>query len=208
VQTGALQRPSNTARDAAGRQALSSYTTIASGVPCRVQPLGGEAGDLLDRRAIPQRFTAFLGVQLTPQALDVFSVGSTTYTVLDWKLPQRIDELMTLSLELLDNSCGSGGAPSPSTGAGPAISGIPLVGNLLTCSPGAWSQSPTFAYQWLSGGTPIAGATHSTYALQSSDVGNLVVCTVTAASSSGNGQATTSPVGPVVSAEGLTGTFP
>lgn len=114
VQNGALSRPSNTGQDAAGRQALTSYTTIASNIPCRVQPVGGDAADPLDRRSIPQRFTAFLGQQITPQALDMFVVGSTSYTVLDFKMPERIDELMTLSLELIDQASSPPPPPPPS----------------------------------------------------------------------------------------------
>ena len=100
VQSGTLTRPT-TGQDSSGRQALASYTTIASNVPCRVQPIGGDAGDVMDRRTTPQRFTAFLGQQVVAQALDVFTVSGVAYTVLDFKMPERIDELMTLSLELI-----------------------------------------------------------------------------------------------------------
>lgn len=101
TQTGSLTRPSNTGQDSAGRQALTSYTTIAASIVCRVQPIGGDAVDLLERRGTPQRFRAFLGQQVTPQALDVFTVSGQAYTVLGFKMPQRIDELMTLDLELI-----------------------------------------------------------------------------------------------------------
>jgi hypothetical protein len=99
-QTGTLTRP-NLTQDSAGRQALMTYSTIASNIACRVQPEGGDAGNLLDRRTLPQRFTAFLGVQVIAQAKDLFTVGGQSFTVLDFKMPQRIDELMTLSLELI-----------------------------------------------------------------------------------------------------------
>jgi hypothetical protein len=99
-QTGTLSRPALT-QDSAGRQALSSYTTVASNIACRVQPEGGDAGNALDRRTLPQRLTAFLGVQVTAQAKDLFAVDGQNYTVLDFKMPHRIDELMTLSLELI-----------------------------------------------------------------------------------------------------------
>jgi hypothetical protein len=97
-QTGTLSRPSN-AQDAAGRPTLASYTTIAADIPCRVQPMGGAAAELLDRKTIPQRFTAYLGVQVEARAKDKFVAGGVTYTVIEWKDPERIDELMSLILE-------------------------------------------------------------------------------------------------------------
>ena len=97
---GTLSRPT-LGQDSAGRQTFTSYTTIAANVPCRVQPEGGDARDVFERRTLAQRYTAFLGMQVTAQAKDQFTVSGQSYTVLDYKLPQRIDELMTLSLELI-----------------------------------------------------------------------------------------------------------
>jgi hypothetical protein len=99
-QTGTLSRPSN-AQDAAGRPARASYTTVTGSVPCRVQPLGGQATDALEKRTIPQRFTAFVGVTLDARAGDRFVCDGTTYTVTGSSNPERIDELQTLSLEIL-----------------------------------------------------------------------------------------------------------
>jgi hypothetical protein len=97
-QTGTLSRPSN-AQDAAGRPTLASYTTVAADIPCRVQPMGGTAGDVLDRRTIANRFTAFLGIQVEARAKDKFVVAGVTYTVLESKNPERIDALQELTLE-------------------------------------------------------------------------------------------------------------
>lgn len=97
-QTGTLSRPSN-AQDSAGRPTLASYTAVATDVPCRVQPMGGAAGDVLDRRTIAQRFAAILGQQVDARAKDKFVSGGVTYTVLESKNPERIDELQTLTLE-------------------------------------------------------------------------------------------------------------
>jgi hypothetical protein len=97
-QTGTLNRPTN-AQDAAGRPTLASYTTVAADIPCRVQPMGGTAGDVLDRRTIANRYTAYLGQQVEARAKDKFVVGGVTYTVLEWKNPERIAELPSLTLE-------------------------------------------------------------------------------------------------------------
>ena len=45
----------------------------------------------------------------------------------------------------------------------PAITGTPKVDRLLTADPGVWESGASLSYQWLSNGTPIAGATSVTY---------------------------------------------
>lgn len=65
----------------------------------------------------------------------------------------------------------------------PAITGTKTVGQTLTCSTGTWTKSPSFAYQWLRDGVPIAGATASTRLLAAPDAGALMSCTVIATNS-------------------------
>ena len=79
----------------------------------------------------------------------------------------------------------------------PSTSGSAVVGNKLTASPGAWSDSPTgFAYQWQdcdpSGAScsAISGATGSTYKLAAGDAGSTIDVVVTASNSAGSAQAT------------------
>ena len=73
-------------------------------------------------------------------------------------------------------------APKPGK---PTISGTPIVGQVLTASPGTWTGSPSFSYQWLrcsaSGQNcnPITGATSQTYTPVSGDVGFTLMVTVT-----------------------------
>ena len=62
----------------------------------------------------------------------------------------------------------------------PAVSGVTIVGQTLTCSTGTWSNSPTFAYQWRRDDVPIVGANASTRVLAGGDQGALMSCTVTA----------------------------
>lgn len=99
-QTGTLSRPSN-AQSSAGRPTLASYTDVAANIPCRVQPMGGSATDELGKRQMPKRFTAILGQQVEARAKDKFVCDGTTYTVVEMRNPERIDELMQLTLELL-----------------------------------------------------------------------------------------------------------
>ena len=66
----------------------------------------------------------------------------------------------------------------------PAISGTPRVDETLTADTSAITDedgltSPTFAYQWIAGGTDIAGASGSSYELTSSEQGKTIQVRVT-----------------------------
>lgn len=56
----------------------------------------------------------------------------------------------------------------------PKITGTVKVGSLLKATTTGWSPTPTFTYQWLRGGTAIAGATTASYTLTSADYGKLI----------------------------------
>jgi hypothetical protein len=73
----------------------------------------------------------------------------------------------------------------PQQSAPGSLSGIAAVGQTLTCDPGTWSGSPTFAYKWLRDGALIAGAGASSYALQEADAGAAVQCQVSATNAGG-----------------------
>ncbi len=90
-------------------------------------------------------------------------------------------------------SGGSGGSPG---GGQPGIHGIVAVGQRLSCSTGAWAGSPTrFTFQWSRGGTPIVGATGSTYTVRISDEATTLTCIVVAYNGGGASRpATSAPV--------------
>ena len=82
-------------------------------------------------------------------------------------------------------------APAPTTA--PAVSGTPVLGAVLTASPGTWSGSPTgYLYRWRrcdpAGGTcvDIAGATSSTYTPTTADLGATLRVEVTASNQWGS----------------------
>jgi hypothetical protein len=62
----------------------------------------------------------------------------------------------------------------------PSITGTATVGHTLLTSPGTWLSAPglTFGYQWLRDGTPISGATLSSYLLSQADAGHLIAARV------------------------------
>ncbi|MBF4622577.1 S8 family serine peptidase [Clavibacter sp. VKM Ac-2542] len=83
---------------------------------------------------------------------------------------------------------------APTVTTAPAITGTPDVGQTLTASTGAWTpQGVTLATQWLSNGTPIAGATGSTFRVTSAVAGTALAVRVTATASDGQTGVATSP---------------
>lgn len=85
-------------------------------------------------------------------------------------------------------------AAAPVSSAPPVVSGTPDVGQTLTASTGAWTpQGVTLATQWLSNGTPIAGATGSTFRVTSAVAGTALAAQVTATASDGQTGVATSP---------------
>jgi hypothetical protein len=87
-------------------------------------------------------------------------------------------------------------AKPPIPGTAPSVSGTVTIGEVLTCSPGSWSNGPTFAYQWLRNGTELKGAEDlakgsqtSTYTVQAADEGKALQCRVTGTNADASAQA-------------------
>jgi surface antigen len=78
----------------------------------------------------------------------------------------------------------------------PSVGGAPDVGDLLTCSSGAWTGTPppTYGYQWLRDGTTIADSATSSYRVQLPDEGEVISCDVMATNTAGSRTATSSGV--------------
>jgi secreted trypsin-like serine protease len=91
-------------------------------------------------------------------------------------------------------------------GPGPQVCGPPgLSGNagppgqVLTCSPGTWSGSPTFSFAFVdqASGTILQSGPSTAYTLALSDIGRHIVCRVTATDSTGSQSALSPAVGPI-----------
>jgi hypothetical protein len=87
---------------------------------------------------------------------------------------------------------GSTPVTAPTNDTTPSISGTATVGQTLTCNPGSWSGSPSYAYAWKRDGSTIG--TSATYTVVSGDVGHDLTCTVTASNSAGSASATSGAV--------------
>jgi hypothetical protein len=80
---------------------------------------------------------------------------------------------------------------APVSTAAPTVSGGTTIGSVLTSTPGSWTNSPTFAYQWVRGTTNV-GTNSSTYTTQASDGGGVMTCVVTATANGLSASATSS----------------
>jgi hypothetical protein len=83
----------------------------------------------------------------------------------------------------------------PGNAARPSITGVPRVGNTLTCTKGIWvpQGSPlTFAYRWLRDGAPLA-ATAAKRKVVAADQGHKLTCRVTATNGAGGRSAVSNP---------------
>jgi hypothetical protein len=83
----------------------------------------------------------------------------------------------------------------PVNTSAPAVSGTGTVGNVLTCTTGIWTLSPTsYAYQWMRGGVNIYDAVASTYKLVAADSGHNIACMVTAFTAGGSASAASNAI--------------
>ncbi len=75
----------------------------------------------------------------------------------------------------------------------PAITGALRRGSRVTCSPGTWSATPSFAFAWLRNGRAISGAKSRTYRPAARDVGAALQCRVVATTAGGSVAAESPP---------------
>lgn len=113
-----------------------------------------------------------LQVNTTPVAGDVYLGGT------------RIGPLS--GVYAVDTTPVAGDAPVNTVA--PDTTGDAKVGSVLTTTAGTWTGTApiTYTYKWYSGINPIVGATTNAYTVQASDLGNVVICQVTATNAYGS----------------------
>jgi hypothetical protein len=74
----------------------------------------------------------------------------------------------------------------PAASMPPSLSATPRAGRPVTCRPGSWTGSPTFAFAWLLSGRTIASAHKASFTPPKSDIGQALQCQVTATNGAGS----------------------
>jgi hypothetical protein len=103
--------------------------------------------------------------------------------------------------EIRDFIEGSEDPPRAPQGGGAVMRGVLSVGHSLACTPGTWSNAPTFTYSFLDGGQVLQQGASSTYALSAADVGRTILCEVQATNAGGTGAGRTLASEPIKAAE-------
>lgn len=112
-----------------------------------------------------------------------------------WCIVKAISSEGTAEVESANSLRMPGGSSKEPEGTAPAaltppkVSGEGAVGANLACSTGSWSGTEpiSYSYDWLRDKEAIAGASASTYTVQSTDAGSSISCKVTATNSIGSG---------------------
>jgi hypothetical protein len=144
--------------------------------------------------------------QWTRNGSNITGATSATYVMVLADVGTTLGCLVTAT-----NGAGSS-SPVAATGGGtviiaapvnsvlPAITGSLVQGSTVSVSQGTWTNSPaSYTYQWTRNGSPIGGATSSTYLLAGPDVGNTIGATVTASNAGGSSSPATATGGGTVS---------
>jgi hypothetical protein len=76
--------------------------------------------------------------------------------------------------------------PLPVNTSPPVVTGIPQSSNKLTCDPGTWTNADSLAFQWYKDGLVIIGQNGSQLTLNSTYIGSVVRCDVTAFNEAGS----------------------
>lgn len=199
TQLGLPSPPANTAPPAISGSAVVGQTLQAS--------TGTWTGDPTDYAYQWQRCDSS-GASCTP----VPGATLSAYTLVSTDLSSTFRVQVTAS-----NPAGAATATSAASAAvnsgpplnttPPAVSGVAQDGRSLQTTDGTWSNAPTsYGYQWLrcdsSGANcvAIAGATASSYALTSTDVGSTIRSQVVASNADGSGSASSTATAVIAAA--------
>ncbi|MCB9620440.1 MAG: hypothetical protein H6724_13465 [Sandaracinus sp.] len=142
------------------------------------------------------------GVEISGATNDSYLLAVADY---DADITCRITATNALgSVSAVSNTLGPVAAVVPSNVVAPVVSGTPTEDETLSCTTGSWTGTTPISYtfQWRRDGSPILGATATTYTLVTADVGTLVDCVVTATNVGGSDSQDSNDLGPIASSGG------
>jgi len=115
-----------------------------------------------------------------------------------------------------NNSINAGSVPVNTVAPTVTPSGTQSTGTVITANVGTWSGTPTitYAYRWTRNGSPISGATASTYTIQVADDGTTIRCEVQGSNAFGtsayvassNSVSAVNAIAPTISSVTISGT--
>lgn len=110
----------------------------------------------------------------------------------------QLNATLEIDSNIVRVAAGGGGAV-PDNSVLPTISGTAEVGQTLTLSPGTWTGSPTYSYQWFANGESLAGATGTSLVLTGDHEGKVISAMVTATNAAGSASAISAATSAVTS---------
>ncbi len=189
--TGNLTNTSGSVRP--GQLSVGGNYTQSAGGTLQIEVDGTAAFDQLEVTGVAT-FAGTLAIVngFTPAAGDTFQIVTSasrngTFGTLTGAGPYAVDYPGGPSFGA---RLSVGGVPAPVAGT-PQVSGTMLLGQTVTCNPGAWTNNPTFTFEWLRNGQPIA--TGATYVLSGADATHQIACRVTGTNGGGTATATSAP---------------
>jgi hypothetical protein len=174
-------------QSAAKTSAVVSVASVFPSVPTPTISGTATAGSTLSANAGTWTSGVTLAYQWLRDGTAISGATASTYTVVAADRGHKLSVTVTGSKDGFETVSKTSAAVTVANvfaaAPVPTISGTPSVGSTLTATAGTWSPSATLAYQWLRDGSPISGATTSTYVVVAADRGHKVSVKVTATKS-------------------------
>jgi hypothetical protein len=182
-----------------GSAPVNSTNPSISGSATDGQVLSASSGTWSGTPTITYTYQWQDGSASTGPFADIVGATSSTYTIPSAEIGKYIRLNVTAangsgSTTAASSATAAVGGNAPTNSVAPALSGTAQDAQTLSAANGTWSGSPTitFVYQWQTSSastgpfTDIAGATASTYAIPSAQVGNYLRVMVIATNAYGS----------------------
>jgi hypothetical protein len=169
--------------------AMDPATELCAGDDDRDACFGDSGGPLVQQNSVP--------TPVDDRLVGIVSWGA--YGCADADFPGVYTEIAAPSVRSFVTQANP--PPAPANQSAPTLSGAPAVGQQLVCSPGAWTGSPSFSYQFVrstsAGDVGVASNGPAAYTVSSADAGTSLRCIVTATNAGGTSLAESARTGPV-----------